>query len=242
MTTVGRPRALDEAIRTVAGFLITDAPLGETLNRVASLAVDAIQPAVAAGMTLLDERNRPQTFVSTDDIGPPVDQAQYDQDDGPCLDAYRQNRIVRVDDISTVADSWPAYSRVAAEQGVKSTLSLPLVAAGKPFGAFNLYARDPHAFSDQDESAALLFSIQAAVVLANARAYWGAFDLASGLQKALESRATIEQAKGILMASRRCSPEKAFEILITASQRSNVKLRDLASRVVASSQDLTRPS
>ena len=239
MTTLGTRRALDEAIRAVAGFLVADVPLGETLDRVAFLAVDAIDPAVAVGLTLLDERNCPRTFVSTDDIAPQIDQAQYDEDDGPCLTAYRQNRTVRVDDISTVASSWPVFGRVAAEWGVKSTLSLPLVAAGKSFGAFNLYARDPHAFSAQDESDAMLFSTQAAVVLANARAYWGAFDLASGLQKAMESRATIEQAKGILMASRRCSPEKAFQLLVTASQRSNVKLRDLADRIVASSQDLT---
>jgi signal transduction protein with GAF and PtsI domain len=241
MTTAGVAPALDEAVQTVAGFLVADAPLGTTLDRVASLAEGAIRPAVAVGLTLLDERGRPRTFVSTADLAPRIDQAQYDQDDGPCLAAYRLNRTIRVDDCSAVADSWPLYSRVAADEGVKSTLSLPLIAAGRPFGAFNLYARDAHAFSSQDESDAELFATQAAVVLVNAGAYWGAFDLAEGLRKAMESRATIEQAKGVLMASRRCSAEAAFQMLVSASQRSNVKLRDLADRIVAGSGSATKP-
>jgi transcriptional regulator with GAF, ATPase, and Fis domain len=226
---------LAEAIQTVAGFLVADAPLGLTLERVASLAAEAIGPAAAAGLTLLDERRRPRTFVSTDDLAPRVDQAQYDEDDGPCLAAYRLNQVIRVDDCSAVADRWPVFSKVAADEGVKSTLSIPLVAAEKPFGAFNLYARDGYAFSNRDESDASLFATQAAVVLANAGAYWGAFDLAEGLRNAMESRATIEQAKGMLMANRRCNAEAAFQMLVNASQRSNVKLRDLADKIVASS-------
>src|SRR5829696_1823423 len=140
MTTAGVAPALDQAVQTVAGFLVADAPLGSTLERVASIAKGAIAHAVAVGLTLLDERGHPRTFVSTADLAPRIDQAQYDQDDGPCLAAYRLNRTIRVDDCSAVADSWPLYSRMAAEEGVNSTLSLPLVAAGKPFGAFNLYA------------------------------------------------------------------------------------------------------
>jgi transcriptional regulator with GAF, ATPase, and Fis domain len=236
VTMVPVARAVDEAIQTVAGFLVADSSLGKTLERVATLASEALGPAAAVGITLLDESNRPATRISTGDFARRVDQAQYDEDDGPCLEAYRQNRTIRVDDCSAVARTWPEYSRVAAEEGVKSTLSLPLAAAGKAFGAFNLYARDAHSFSSQDESDAELFSTQAAVVLANARAYWGAFDLATGLRTAMESRATIEQAKGILMASRHCSPEDAFRMLVTASQRNNVKLRDLANRIVAGSK------
>ena len=89
MTTAGVAPALDEAVQTVAGFLVADAPLGTTLERVASLAEGAIGPAVAVGLTLLDERGRPRTFVSTADLAPRIDQAQYDQNDGPCLAAYR---------------------------------------------------------------------------------------------------------------------------------------------------------
>jgi AmiR/NasT family two-component response regulator len=69
-------------------------------------------------------------------------------------------------------------------------------------------------------------------VLANASAYWAMFDLAAGLETAMQSRAQIEQAKGVLMASRHCTPNDAFQL--QASQRNNEKLRDIAARIVTS--------
>lgn len=48
----------------------------------------------------------------------------------------------------------------------------------------------------------------------------------------LNSMPVIEQAKGILMAQSRCSAAEAFSMLRAASQRSNVKVRDLAEEIV----------
>lgn len=225
---------LNEAIAAVSRFLIADRPLGETLERVAELAVQAIQPAVAVGVTLLDDNRRPSTALWTHNVAPRVDQVQYEEGAGPCLTAYKERRLIRVEDVRTVRNEWPAFSRRAVEEGIFSTLSLPLVAGDDAFGAFNLYARTPDAFSPQHEADAELFATEAAVVLANASAYWSMFDLASGLQTAMQSRAQIEQAKGILMASRHCGPEEAFQLLVQASQRNNEKLRDIAARIVAS--------
>lgn len=52
------------------------------------------------------------------------------------------------------------------------------------------------------------------------------------LEEALRSRATIDQAKGVLMASMRCSPEEAFDLLVEQSNHQNVKLRDVARSIV----------
>ena len=225
---------LAEAITAVNRFLVADRPLGQTLQRVAELAGQAIDPAAAVGITLLDDRRRPITALWTDDVALRVDQAQYEEGTGPCLLAYRERRTVRVDDVRTVRGRWPAFSERAVQEGILSTLSLPLVAAADTLGGFNLYARTPDAFSPEHEADAQLFATEAAVVLANASAYWAMSDLASGLQTAMESRAQIEQAKGILMASRRCTAEEAFQMLVQASQRNNEKLRDIAARIVGS--------
>jgi GAF domain-containing protein len=179
-----RPGRLDRAVRAVALFLVAEVPLGETLNRLAVVARDAAGQAMAAGITLLDEAGRPATRVFTDDLSPAIDQAQYDEGIGPCVDAYLVGRVVRVDDIREMAERWPAYAQRAAEHGVRSTLSLPLAAAGDTFGALNLYAGVEHAFSALDEADAEMFATQVSVVLANARAYWEAFDLAQGLRQA----------------------------------------------------------
>lgn len=92
--------------------------------------------------------------------------------------------------------------------------------------------RSLKAFDAEHERRAQEFATHAAVVLANAQAYWTAFDLAQGLREAMTSRATIEQAKGVLMAQSSVPEEVAFDILRRASQRENRKLRDVAADVV----------
>jgi hypothetical protein len=111
-------------------------------------------------------------------------------------------------------------------------LSTDLVVSGATLGTVTLYAREPGAFTAAAASAAEEFAAHAAVVLANARAYWELHDVAAGLQAAMQSRAVIEQAKGKLMATEGCSADEAFMLLARASQRENVKLRELARRFV----------
>ncbi len=77
-----------------------------------------------------------------------------------------------------------------------------------------------------------MFASQAAIVLANAQAYWDAREMSAGLTEAMKSRAVIEQAKGMLMAAQGCDEDTAFDFLVKASQRENLKLRDIAQRIV----------
>lgn len=69
-------------------------------------------------------------------------------------------------------------------------------------------------------------------MLANTQAYWDAHELNQRLSDAMQHRAGIEQAKGILMAAQGVSEDDAFDILVRASQRENIKLRDIAHRIV----------
>jgi GAF domain-containing protein len=221
-------------VAALSRFFVGDGTLQETLDRVADLTVEAIGPAAFAGITMPVE-GRERTAVFTDPEAPEIDQAQYDTGEGPCLDSYRHGTVVRID--STLEDGqWPAFRAACAGHGILSTLSLPLVAAGTTLGAMNLYAREERAFSHDDRDAAERFAAQAAVVLGNARAYWDARELGERLGEAMRSRAAIEQAKGVLMASQRCSEDEAFDLLVRASQRENVKLRDIAQRIVAGVQ------
>jgi hypothetical protein len=56
------------------------------------------------------------------------------------------------------------------------------------------------------------------------------------LQARLETMPVIEQAKGVIMHQNGCTEEQAFDLLRKASQRSNVPVRELAARIVASYQ------
>lgn len=222
----------DDAVTAVTRFLVADAPLGETLHRIASLARDAIGPAVALGLTLYDDAGKPSTQVFTDDVSPVVDQGQYDDGDGPCLLAYRTGEVVLVEDLTSVEERWPSFTRLALEHGMHSSLSVPLVAQSVKVGVMNIYATSERPFTETDARSVGRFAEQAAIVLANAKSYWTTYDLSIGLQAALDSRAVIDMAKGKLMAQNDITPDEAFALLVKASQRENVKLRDIAQRIV----------
>jgi GAF domain-containing protein len=159
-----------------------------------------------------------------------LDQAQYTAKDGPCLDAYRTNSIVRSDEVASDA-RWPTFVAAAIGEGVVSVLSLPLAERDRAYGSFNIYATERSAL-DLAEGEVAAFTEQASIVLSNARAYDAAVRLAANLERAMQSRATIEQAKGKLMATSNLTAEEAFELMRRASQRENVKLRDVATRIM----------
>jgi GAF domain-containing protein len=222
---------LSESLAVLSRFLVGDGSVQETLRRVSELTVEAIPAADLVGLTMLIE-GRQRTAVFTDELAPQIDEAQYDSGEGPCMEAFAQQRVFTIE--STREEGrWPAFRQAAAEHGIGSTLSLPMVVGERPVGAMNLYAYHEYAFNESDIEIGRVFSAQAAAVLANAHAYWDARDLSARLSEAMKSSAVIEQAKGILIAAQGCDDQAAFDLLVRASQRENVKLRDIAARIVA---------
>ena len=225
--------AAAQALRALSQFLVAERSMGDTLLRVSEITIDALPPADMAGISMLGDDGTPTTGVFTHPQAPEIDAAQYAAGRGPCLDAWRQGRVVLVDDVAEAVDDYPEFVRAAQAHGVGSSLSLPLLAGDTGLGALNLYAPAGKSFADADEALGLELAGAASIVLANASAYWEASQLSQQLTEAMRSRAVIEQAKGMLMArSPELSPDDAFDVLRRASQRENVKLRDVAQRIV----------
>jgi GAF domain-containing protein len=221
--------AIRESLRALAKFFIDDGTLGDTLRRVCELAC-VVTPAKYAGITMIVEGN-PRTGVFTHEDAPEIDVTQYHSGEGPCMYAFRDQSIYRID--STADDArWPAFARTAAGHGIGSVLSVPLAARGASLGALNLYAKEPASFTAAHEQSVTLFADQASIALANAQVYWDSRQLSENLTQAVESRETIGQAVGILMAVGGRSPDAAFQILANASQRENRKVRDIAQEIV----------
>ncbi|MGH3600828.1 MAG: GAF and ANTAR domain-containing protein [Pseudonocardiaceae bacterium] len=227
---MGSPEETPEGLVALAGLLVAEQTLETTLSQVIDLACQAIAGGDMGGVTLLD-RQGPITAAATDEEARRVDAFQYQVGAGPCLHAYRQQVVNRID--STVDDQrWPEFSAAAAAAGILSTLSLPLVVAGDGLGALNLYCRHRNGFCDADEAPGLAFATYASVALANARVYWRTQTLATQLEEALSTRGVIEQAKGILIAERGWSDDEAFQVLVRASQRTHTKLHAVAADLV----------
>jgi GAF domain-containing protein len=219
------------SLSALGRFFVGESSLDQTVQRVVEIAVDAIPSAAMTGITMFVE-HQPRTAFFTDPEAVDIDRSQYSEGHGPCLHAFRHSETVRIDQLET-DDRWPAFRKRALEAGIRSTLSLPMVADGRrPVGALNFYSRTGTGFDAHDEALGLLFGQQAAIVLANAQTYWDAHDFGSRIDQAQADRAVIEQAKGMLMASSDIDADRAFELLVAASQRENRKLRDIAAEIV----------
>jgi len=240
--TADAPPGLGDALRERADELavvldsLTDVLLGEddlpvALQRVVDLAVRTVPGCQAAGITLLRD-GRPTTAAYTDERTLAVDRRQYDEGEGPCLDAALHRRINRVD-VEEAAERWPGFAAAARAVGVRSFLAAPVTVHESPIGALNLYSPDHDGFSAVDEAFLGLFTAQAGIVLAGHQRHVEARALAEQMRTAMASRAVIEQAKGVLVERYHTDAETAFAMLRRESQDRNVKLRDLAEALVA---------
>lgn len=224
------PDELWRSVADLSGLLLGEEDQETTLRRVGDLAVRSIAGCDAVGVTIND-RGTPITQAATGGLVYEVDTYQYDIGEGPCLQAVLEHEIVAVDDMGSDT-RWPRFSRHAAERGLHSSLSLPLMVRGEALGALNLYAFRPSAFGADDRQTASMFAAQAAVAVANARTYAASVKLTRELREALDSRAVIDQAMGIVMARNGHSSEHAFTALRLRSQAENRKLRDVAADIV----------
>ncbi len=221
--------AIRESLRALTQFFVNDGTLGDTLLRVSEMA-RSITPATYAGITLLVD-GVPRTGVFTHPDAPEIDEAQYRSGEGPCMYAFHNQKTYRIDD--TASDTrWPEFAAAALSHGIHATLSVPLAARGAGMGALNLYAVGAGAFTGAHEKAVVVFAEQASIALANAQVYWDARELSENLTEAIKTREVISQAVGILMVTSGRTPEDAFQILASASQRENRKVRDIAAEVV----------
>ena len=221
-------------LSALAGAVLGQQDLRGTLVHVTRVAMDLLPTCDGASLTTFDE-GTPGVVAADGEWAKHLDELQYEEREGPCLDAARTGTLYRVRDLA-VESRWPFYVRRAAEQGARSMVALPISSESKVLGALNIYSRQIDAFSARDVSLAELVAAQSGVAMQVAASFFRHRDLAEQMQTALASRARIEQAKGVLMAARGCSDEEAFATLVDLSQSSNRKLRDVAQTVVDSTR------
>jgi len=219
---------------TLSSHFVGNSTMEGTLALVCRTARELVPPARRAGITIR-RVNRFETAGSVDEDVVAIDRVQYDTGEGPCVRSYETGEWELV--ASTLDDGpYPDFRRAASRRAVLSALSVPMVMSGEVVASLNLYADDEHAFSADHIEAGAILASQAAVVVANARAYWEARLLSENLALAMESRAQIEQAKGIIMGSTGMSADEAFEQLKRQSQHENVKVREIAAEIVRRAQ------
>jgi GAF domain-containing protein len=225
-----------EALERLGRLSLRELSMESLLQTVADLA-KAVMPGNPEASVCVLVRDRPATLSSTGSLATDLDETQYDRGHGPCMHAARTGQVIEVRDTRTDG-RWPDYLPRAVEAGNLSSLSLPLPidTVADVTGALNIYARRPDAFDEESRSVGTRFAPYAAVAAGNLYAYRTARDLADNLKVALESRAVIDQAKGILMERHKLTADQAFQALARISMQSNRKLREVADELVTTGE------
>ena len=234
------PMDVPGAFEQLGRIALAEHTMESVLQLVCQLATQVLPGAISTSVTVLSG-NRPETPVFAGQLALDLDERQYHEGDGPCLEAARTGRPVDVSDTRTDG-RWPGYLAVAVEKGCLSSLSVPLPMDEDLRGALNVYGRQVGAFGGEARERGQRFAGYAAVAVANMQAYQDAVRHGEHLQAALQSRAVIDQAKGILMERYKLSPDQAFQMMVTLSMDTNVKVREIAERVVHTGEVGSRSS
>lgn len=138
---------------------------------------------------------------------------------------------------------WPRFAAAAREEGIRSFLAAPLAASELSLGSFNLYGRSVKAFDSLDAEIIELLTSTVSRTIGDFARFKSARDVADSIQRALQTRAPIEQAKGMLMAVHGIDADRAFDMLSKESQDKNVRLNVVANDFVQRlSQGTERPA
>lgn len=235
-----RQRESDEvdyhaALRGVAGIVADTGSVTDLLNQVALFAVRAIPGVEGAGVALIDPHEglpSIRAWSATAPIVNEIDIVQYrDMHEGPCLTCMHSRRPTISGSLGS-DQRWPHFGGRVARMGMHSALSVPLIVDDRVFGAINAYAAHRDAFGEHAVRLACEFAGPAAVAVYHARLLAAAREQTSRLQRALDSRAVIDQAIGIIRGRSGISGEEAFARLTRISQSENVKLHTVAERLV----------
>lgn len=198
--------------------------LEHVLADVTTAAVQLIPAADVAGVLLVKKGGDFESLADTDGLVAELDKLQHEFGEGPCSDAALKQTIVRTDDLRD-EPRWPRYAPAAVERGVLSSLSFKLYTADRTAGALNLFSSKAGAWNTEAETIGSVFAAHAAAAIMAGRH-------SEQMESALSSRDRIGQAKGIIMERFGVDDMRAFEMLRALSQESQMKLVDIAERVV----------
>lgn len=198
--------------------------LEETLAQIVASAVLTI-PGVDAGSISMTEHGCIETRHPTSELIGKIDAKQSELHEGPCITAIEEppesGTVLASDLAGADAQRWPRYAPVAVDAGYRALMSIQLSVDGSMRAALNLYSASPDAYDEYAQTLAGSFGAQAAVLLYGVTT-------ATQLQRAVDSRDMIGQAKGLLRERYKVDDEGAFQMLVKSSQETNLKLTVVA--------------
>ena len=219
-----------------ADTLVADFDVVEFLHRVAERCVELLD-CVETGVLIADAAGGLRAMASSSERSEALELLQAQNDEGPCFECYRTGRPVFSEDLSADADRWPLFAPAALRAGFASVHAVPMRAHGQTIGALNLFRSRAGRLAEPDVPVSQGMADIAAIGLLNERRARETYDTVSQLQRALQSRVVIEQAKGLLAERLQISMDEAFARLRGYARGHSRRLSEVADELIAGHLD-----
>jgi AmiR/NasT family two-component response regulator len=189
--------------------------------------------ASPVGLLIADRRGRLEFMAASDETVEHLELFQAQNQEGPCLDAYRRGQAVVNEDLRLAVDRWPSFAPRAVAAGYRSVHAFPMRLRAERIGALNVFSTSVGGrLEGGDVQVVQALADVASIGLLQERAIRRGEILSEQLQGALNSRIIVEQAKGALAQAGGITVDEAFERIRSYSRNTNQRLVDIARVIV----------
>ncbi|MDJ0317127.1 GAF and ANTAR domain-containing protein [Arthrobacter antibioticus] len=231
MSTINRARRVSAAFVKIADTLVTDYDVVDMLHTLVGETVGLLD-ASAAGLLLVDPAGELQVVASTSERSQLVEVLELEAGEGPCIECFRTGTVVSVPDIASDGARWPHFQAAALSQGFVSVHAVPMRLRGNTIGALDLFRQEKGRLSEEDAILAQGFADIATISLLQERALRESTLVNEQLQRALNSRIVIEQAKGVIAQTANVTMDEAFALLRSYARSHSTPLYETSMNVV----------
>jgi len=229
MTNTGDEVDLAEVLAEAAPLINVPGTLETTLQVIAHAARDSVAGFDDVGVTVVQGDGVVLTLAATGELVIAMDGVQYKFDQGPCLDALRQDDVVLVENLRKRRRQWPIYAPRASEAGVRAQMGMPIRSSDDNLGSLNFYSTSSPTIDPAAPHQAAQFATHAAIALDHARHAHEAIG-------AIPTRDLIDQAVHTLMARFEVNEDRARYYLVRMAAAGDSTLRHAARAVVVGAQ------
>ena len=227
-----REQRLSQAFVELADTLVDDFDVVDFMTLLTERCVELLG-ATDGGLMLVDTLGDLRVVASSSEQMRTLELLELQSSEGPCLDAYRTAQAVGADDLDAITRKWPGFAAHVLAAGYRSVYAVPMRLRTNVIGALNLFNTSQAPWDTDDLKVAQALADVATIGLLHQRAMHDSSLLSTQLQMALNSRVTIEQAKGLLAGRLAINTEEAFERLRRYARSHNLRLSDVAADLLA---------
>ena len=233
-------RQVWRAFVQLADTLTTEFDVIDFLHTLAQHCVDLLGVS-ACGILLADHTGRLNLVAASTEQARLLELSQAQAVEGPCVEAYRTRAPVSCPDLAAAGERWPDFAAAALSAGFAAVHALPMRLHEEAIGAMSLYSAQPARLDGPAAELGQALADVATIGILHERTLRRREVVTEQLQKALESRITIEQAKGMLAERLHVTVGEAFTLIRDYARAHNVKLADTARAITEGELNITMP-